>query len=163
MESEKVRRRCNWMEVERGSHTIFVDNLPSNITKGMLYKIFGWAGNVVDVYVSRKGRKGTSSPFAFIRYDAKGGAERAIGNLHGVCIGTKRMEVAAARFNRFQNSQPRKVGAGQSNGSDTQELGRRREESDKFDRRQKEGSGQEKHNRVEEGMMEMKEVEVDKS
>ncbi|MED6173315.1 hypothetical protein PIB30_058185 [Stylosanthes scabra] len=61
--------------MEEVSDTIFVDNLPCEIARGTLFKIFGREGNVVDVYVSRKCRKESSLPFAFLRYDSRGGFE----------------------------------------------------------------------------------------
>ncbi|MED6186804.1 hypothetical protein PIB30_070256 [Stylosanthes scabra] len=59
------------------------------------------ARTVTDVYVSRKRRKGTSRPFAFVRFDAKGGAERAVRKMNGVCIGSKRMIVKMASFGKY--------------------------------------------------------------
>ncbi|MED6125581.1 hypothetical protein PIB30_069816, partial [Stylosanthes scabra] len=93
--------RRDWETMERNSHSVFVDNLPMDIAKGLLYKIFGWVGGVTDVYVSRKTRKGTSSAFAFVQFDAKGGgADRAVQKLNGVSIGTRRMVVKVASFGR---------------------------------------------------------------
>ncbi|MED6115784.1 hypothetical protein PIB30_094023, partial [Stylosanthes scabra] len=71
-------KRQNWREVERKSHTVFVDGLPHDIAKASLYKIFGWAGEVVDIYVSRKRRRESNRPFVFVRFGSKGGAERAV-------------------------------------------------------------------------------------
>ncbi|MED6119060.1 hypothetical protein PIB30_008279 [Stylosanthes scabra] len=56
-----------WSELEVRSHTVFVDGLPNDIAKRTLYKIFGWAGYVTDIYVSRKKRRGTNKLFAFVR------------------------------------------------------------------------------------------------
>ncbi|MED6133836.1 hypothetical protein PIB30_031963 [Stylosanthes scabra] len=65
-----------------GSYTVFVDNLPTEITKRDLYKEFGKNGYITDVFASRKMRRKTKCPFAFIRYILYGGAMRAIGRLN---------------------------------------------------------------------------------
>ncbi|MED6123772.1 hypothetical protein PIB30_052541 [Stylosanthes scabra] len=88
--------------MERSSHSIFVDNLPHDVARATLYKIFGWAGSMVDVYVSRKKRKGSSTQFAFVRFNAKGGVIWAVQKLNGVCIRTKRMVVTASDYARYQ-------------------------------------------------------------
>ncbi|MED6173750.1 hypothetical protein PIB30_062593 [Stylosanthes scabra] len=61
-----ARTRADWNETERKTHTIFVDGLPHDVAKMTLFKVFGWAGGVVDIYVSRKKRRGSNRPFAFI-------------------------------------------------------------------------------------------------
>ncbi|MED6107925.1 hypothetical protein PIB30_018767 [Stylosanthes scabra] len=68
----------------------------------MLYRIFGWAGGVVDIYVSRKTKRNSRSSFAFVRFDSRKGAERAVKNLNGTYIGSRRMMVKMAEFRRGQ-------------------------------------------------------------
>ncbi|MED6132891.1 hypothetical protein PIB30_022970 [Stylosanthes scabra] len=84
---EKVR------EFENGVYTIFVDNLSKTVMKGELFKDFFGYGIIKDVFVSRKWRRNSSSPFAFIRRDQgmwfrgtgqnfKGREERKTSNKH---------------------------------------------------------------------------------
>ncbi|MED6171259.1 hypothetical protein PIB30_039157 [Stylosanthes scabra] len=93
----------NWEKVEQDSHTISMDKLPHDIAKRTLFKIFEWAGTVVDVYVSKKTRKISKQPFAFVHFDAKEGALRAVERMNGVHVGTWRMEVRLARYQRACN------------------------------------------------------------
>ncbi|MED6193437.1 hypothetical protein PIB30_019361 [Stylosanthes scabra] len=79
---------------------MFVDGLPRDIAKRSLFKIFGWVGGVIDIYVSRKVRKGSKCPFAFVGFDSRGGAERAVQKLNGTFMGTNRMEIKIAEFKR---------------------------------------------------------------
>ncbi|MED6110421.1 hypothetical protein PIB30_042727 [Stylosanthes scabra] len=89
-----------WRDIERSSYSVFVDGLPQETAKGTLFKIFGWASLVTDVYISRKRRKGTNKLFAFVRFDSRGGAERAVTKLNSTFIGTARMAVKLAVFQR---------------------------------------------------------------
>ncbi|MED6146203.1 hypothetical protein PIB30_032469 [Stylosanthes scabra] len=85
---------------EEGVHTIFVDNLPSEVRKGELFREFGRDGNVRDVYIFRKQRSDMKSPFAFIRFDAAGGARRAIDRLNSkIWRGTK-LFITVSRYRR---------------------------------------------------------------
>ncbi|MED6185862.1 hypothetical protein PIB30_061104 [Stylosanthes scabra] len=79
---------------------LFVDNLPKHVTKRFLYWEFGRYGSVVDVYISRKKRKTKSCPFAFIRYDAYGGAVRAREGLHGSFMVGKPITVKVSMYER---------------------------------------------------------------
>ena len=49
----------------------FVDNLPYFMSKAWLWKIFKFDGQIVDIDISRKVRKITTQPFAFMRYGSK--------------------------------------------------------------------------------------------
>ncbi|MED6109004.1 hypothetical protein PIB30_029612 [Stylosanthes scabra] len=89
-----------WFMMERENYSIFVDNLPTHISKRFLYREFSFHGNVVDVFISRKSRKGKVNMFAFIRYDSKGGAMRAIEKLDRSYIPGKVMTVKEAKYRR---------------------------------------------------------------
>ncbi|XLQ99389.1 hypothetical protein S83_065588 [Arachis hypogaea] len=93
-------QKNKWENIKRNSHSVFVNNLPWEIAKGTLFKAFGFVGVVTDIYISRKKRRGIASPFAYVRFDAKGGAETAVYKLNGVCIGSKWMTVTHTSFNR---------------------------------------------------------------
>ena len=80
MERAELRR------LEENSFTIFVDNLPKSMTLGWLRQLFAFEGRITDAYLSRKRRKMTNAPFAFVRYLRRGGAQRAIMNLNGMVI-----------------------------------------------------------------------------
>ncbi|MED6170456.1 hypothetical protein PIB30_031108 [Stylosanthes scabra] len=69
-----------YREVE--THTIFVDGLPGIISKRELYKAFGRFGFISDIFISRKARRSGQGPFAFIRYNAYGGALKAIESMN---------------------------------------------------------------------------------
>ncbi|MED6182288.1 hypothetical protein PIB30_027258 [Stylosanthes scabra] len=48
----------NWKSLEQGSHFVFVDNLPAQITKRGLHSEFGEYGEILDIFISRKVRRG---------------------------------------------------------------------------------------------------------
>ncbi|MED6197405.1 hypothetical protein PIB30_056200 [Stylosanthes scabra] len=54
------------------THTIFVDNLPTEVIKRTFYKEFGKDGYISDIFVSRKTWRKTNSTFAFISYNSYG-------------------------------------------------------------------------------------------
>ena len=57
-----------WRRLEAISFTVFVDNLPKDMSKGWLWQIFQFEGEVVDIFMSWKKRKSSTSPFAFVRF-----------------------------------------------------------------------------------------------
>ncbi|MED6186651.1 hypothetical protein PIB30_068758 [Stylosanthes scabra] len=70
-------------EYEKGTHTVFLNNLPKSIMKGEIYKDFCGFGLITDVYVSRKKRRSGKGPFAFIRFNSYIGARRAVERMNG--------------------------------------------------------------------------------
>ncbi|MED6222279.1 hypothetical protein PIB30_062856 [Stylosanthes scabra] len=74
--------------------------LPRQQAKDTSIAKTGRGGSVVDVFIPRKRRKGNPMIFAFVRFDSKGGAERAVRNLDGVFVGSKRMSVSLAKYHR---------------------------------------------------------------
>ncbi|MED6146294.1 hypothetical protein PIB30_033214 [Stylosanthes scabra] len=81
-----------------GFASVFVDNLPINVTKRELYKEFGLDGYVTDIYISRKLRLKTKNPFAFIRYQRLGGALRVIRRLNGTVWRGGRLFITISKF-----------------------------------------------------------------
>ena len=57
---------------------MFIDNLPPSMTNGWLEQLFGHERWIIDIFMSRKKRRISSSPFAFVRYARRGGAVRVI-------------------------------------------------------------------------------------
>ena len=86
--------------IERNSFNVFVDNLPLSMSKGWLFQLFGWAGKVTDIYMSRKQRKSSQNPFAFVRYASRFAAEKAICDLDGMVIRKCKMRVSKAKYGR---------------------------------------------------------------
>ncbi|MED6171824.1 hypothetical protein PIB30_044378 [Stylosanthes scabra] len=81
-------------------HTVFEDNLPMDISKRKLYKEFGRCGFITDVFVSRKMRQTKTCPFAFIRFNMCGGAEKAIGMLNGKLWDMDNLLVSKSKYGR---------------------------------------------------------------
>ena len=74
-------RRSNtlaWRKLEEVGYTIFVDHFPDSMTRSWLWQLFGHARKVVDVLISRKKRKTSSAPFAFVRFATRKEVEQAI-------------------------------------------------------------------------------------
>ena len=78
--------RLVWRRSEKVSLTMFVDNLPSSMTKSWLWQIFQYDGRVVDIFMSWKRRRNRQSPFVFVRFSKLTEARVAIKNLHGTEI-----------------------------------------------------------------------------
>ena len=53
---------------EQGSYSLFVACLPMSVSKNWLLQLFGKFGVVMSVFISRKVRRESSFPFAFVRF-----------------------------------------------------------------------------------------------
>ena len=83
---------------------MFVDNLPSSMTKARLWQIFKFEGRIIDIYISRKVRKTLAQPFAFMRWRTKEDAVRAVKNINGQVVRDCLIEVKEAEFKRGTNN-----------------------------------------------------------
>ncbi|CAO2825184.1 unnamed protein product [Amaranthus hypochondriacus] len=63
--------------------SLFVDFLPFGISRIWVHGLFSGAGNVGDVYISKKQRKNNNLAFGFVRYQRREDAMAAIKLLHG--------------------------------------------------------------------------------
>ena len=88
------------LQIERQTFTIFVDNLPASMTKGWLFQIFQWTGRIADIFISKKQRKESHNPFAFVGYKTKGGALKAVKELNGMEIRGHKISVNEAKYSR---------------------------------------------------------------
>ncbi|MED6119377.1 hypothetical protein PIB30_011180 [Stylosanthes scabra] len=70
------------------------------------------------VYVSRKRRRSSSKPFAFIRFDSRGGAERVVQKINGTFVGTSKMMVKLANSQRYGKDGIGMTRHGRSDGND---------------------------------------------
>ena len=85
------------LRIERQTYTIFVDNLPVSMTKGWLFQIFQWIERIADIFMSKKQKKGSQNPFAFVWYETKGGAIKAVKELNGMEIRGHKITVNDAK------------------------------------------------------------------
>ncbi|QHN97914.1 uncharacterized protein DS421_18g631470 [Arachis hypogaea] len=53
----RVWNREEYRRLESESFSIFVDNLPEDISKRELFQLFNWTGRINDIYLSRKWKK----------------------------------------------------------------------------------------------------------
>nr|XP_025662041.1 serine/arginine-rich splicing factor 8-like [Arachis hypogaea] len=93
----------NWeayLRLESESFTIFVDNLPGNVSKNELFHMFKWIGRINDIYLARKEKYGRIHLFAFIRYTTKGGILKAINEMNGMQLRSKEIFVGEAKYRR---------------------------------------------------------------
>ncbi|XP_016195391.1 polyadenylate-binding protein, cytoplasmic and nuclear-like [Arachis ipaensis] len=100
---EKDPQIWNWeanLRLENESFTIFVDNLPGNVSKNELFHMFKWTGRINDIYLARKEKYGRIHLFAFIRYTTKGGALKAIKEMNGMRLQSKEIFVGEAKYRR---------------------------------------------------------------
>ena len=56
------------------------------MAKAWFYQIFKFEGRAVDIYISRKARRTTKQPFAFVRFASKVEALRAVKTSNGTMI-----------------------------------------------------------------------------
>lgn len=58
--------------------TLFIDDLPSNMSNVWFSQIFKNEGNIIDAYVSNKERRGKKLRFGFVKFMQEDEASRAI-------------------------------------------------------------------------------------
>ncbi|XP_016185552.1 polyadenylate-binding protein 5-like [Arachis ipaensis] len=97
-----------------GKHffSVFVNNLPNDISKKKLFLLFHWTGRINDIYLVRKLKNGIVYMFAFIRYTTKGGAMKAIAEMHHTRIRGKVIYVGEAKYRRAVGGENTRVGNG---------------------------------------------------
>ncbi|XP_072085412.1 uncharacterized protein [Arachis hypogaea] len=98
-----------FFRLDQESFTVFVDRLPSDISKHQLFELFSWTGRINDVYLSRKMRNGFVYLFAFIRYTTKGGALKAISNMNHMRLRGNKIFVGEAKYKREMSKQKKAI------------------------------------------------------
>ena len=91
--------------IEARSFTVFVDNLPPTMSQSWLWQIFYLHGTVTDAFVSRKKRVVNNKPFAFVRFNSKKEALKAIQMMNGTVVRGHTMMVREAKFKRFSKEE----------------------------------------------------------
>nr|XP_025608046.1 sex-lethal homolog [Arachis hypogaea] len=89
-----------YQRLEYDSFSVFVDNLPEDISKRELYHLFCWTGRINNIYLCRKWKSGIIYLFAFARYTTKGGALKAIAEMNQWRLRGKVITVREAKFRR---------------------------------------------------------------
>ncbi|MED6185533.1 hypothetical protein PIB30_058041 [Stylosanthes scabra] len=97
---QRVWKKEEFRRLEAISFTVFVGNLPEDISKKELHLLFGWTGKINDIYISRKMKENYSFLFAFIRFATKSGAVKAIETMHNTFLRGNRMFIEEARTRR---------------------------------------------------------------
>ena len=103
--NNSTRNNLAWKRLEEVSYTVFVDNLPTSMSKSWLWQLFGYEGKVVDVILSWKKRKNNQQPFAFVRFAKLHEAKKAINNLNDVDVRGCKIKVSLAEYRRKMDSQ----------------------------------------------------------
>ena len=67
-------------------YSLFIDELPMEMTWDWLLQIFRGEGEISDVYVSHKQRRMNDCRFGFVRFKKLEAAQNAIRNLDGIKI-----------------------------------------------------------------------------
>ena len=93
-----TEREVSGRRPEKEVHSIYVNGLPSSVSKKWLQQIFGPFGVIVDMYISRKTRQTSSLPFAFARYRHGEEAGEAIKAMNGKVVDSCRLYVSEARL-----------------------------------------------------------------
>ncbi|KAK9266421.1 hypothetical protein L1049_012441 [Liquidambar formosana] len=58
--------------------TLFVDNLPERLESRWLRNLFKWYGEIIDVYIPKRRRSGSTSSYGFVRFRNEKDADLAI-------------------------------------------------------------------------------------
>ncbi|MED6205931.1 hypothetical protein PIB30_022215 [Stylosanthes scabra] len=95
-------------EIERRTHTAFVDNLPTDVTKEWLWDVFGSIGRVLDVYLSFKIRVINPLRFAFVRFGTSKEVKTAIEQYDGWIVWGCQLKISELRFRRTAVDRRRK-------------------------------------------------------
>ena len=85
---------------ERGAYSLFIDDLPKEMTWDWLLQIFRGEGKVIDVFVSHKRRRKNDCRFGFVRFRKLEEAKNAIRNLDGIKVRGKSMKVSFAKYDK---------------------------------------------------------------
>nr|XP_025703686.1 serine/arginine-rich splicing factor 2-like [Arachis hypogaea] len=102
-EDPRVWNREVYRRLENESFSIFVDNLPEDISKRELFQLFNWIGRINDIYLARKQKHSGIYIFAFIRYTTKGGALKAIDEMNRMRLRGKMVFVGEAKYKRMSD------------------------------------------------------------
>lgn len=96
----RIWNREAYHRLENDSFSVFVDNLPADISRRELYHLFCWTGRINDIYLGRKRKSGVIYLFAFVRYTTKGGALKAIAEMNQWRLRGKVITVGEAKYRR---------------------------------------------------------------
>lgn len=85
---------------------IYVGNLPSSVSEGMLKKLFEQFGNVTTIKIIKDKFSGEPRGFAFVEMTSNEEAKEAISNLDGTEFEGRRLRVNEARPQKTQRPRP---------------------------------------------------------
>ncbi|KAK8693580.1 hypothetical protein V6N13_071157 [Hibiscus sabdariffa] len=87
---------------QKGTVTLYVDNLPKSLHWQGLWHIFARHGEVVDAYIANKlNREGRR--FGFVRIEKEVDVDRALERLNGLLIYGNKIFVGLAKYNAFSS------------------------------------------------------------
>lgn len=86
MDSVSLKNRNQSGDSVQNLFTLFVDNLPQDVSRNWLRKTYSKFGFVRDAFIPLKRSKVTGRNFWFIRYGNENSAENAIKKTNGIWI-----------------------------------------------------------------------------
>ncbi|MED6205461.1 hypothetical protein PIB30_017883 [Stylosanthes scabra] len=89
-----------FMRLEASSFSVFVDNLPNDVSKRELFYWFKWSGWINDIYLHTKEKEEKNYCFAFVRYTTKGAALKAITDMNKMILRGHKIGVKEAYCRR---------------------------------------------------------------
>ncbi|XP_015947825.1 uncharacterized protein LOC107472810 [Arachis duranensis] len=96
----RIWNKEEYQRLELESFSVFVDNLPADISERELFNMFKWIGRIIDIYLSRKNKNGHVYLFAFVRYTTKGGALKAAAEMNSIVLRGRKLFVGEAKYRR---------------------------------------------------------------
>ncbi|KAI8527296.1 hypothetical protein RHMOL_Rhmol12G0064100 [Rhododendron molle] len=95
--------------------TLFVDNLPEDVSQRWVRYLFNKFGVVKDVFIPGKRSKVTGKLFGFVRYDCEVSADMAISKANGLWIEDRKLFVKMAFFDQNKgNNDERQINPNQN-------------------------------------------------
>ncbi|KAE9452391.1 hypothetical protein C3L33_15707, partial [Rhododendron williamsianum] len=110
------KHRRQMVDSNNSTITLFVDNLPEDVSQRWVSHLFNKFGVVKDIFIPGKRSKVAGKAFAFVRYDCAVSAEMAISKTNGVWIEDRKLFVKTASFDQkrkeFLKHNPNKNASG---------------------------------------------------
>ncbi|MED6119679.1 hypothetical protein PIB30_013796 [Stylosanthes scabra] len=103
----RVRTNEEFRRLESVSFTVFVENLPIDVSKNELFYLFKWSGWINDIYLLRKEKEEKTYCFAFIRFTTKGGALKAKTEMNSMNLRGYKISVKDAYYMRDNKTMAR--------------------------------------------------------
>ena len=92
----EIEKDSGSIDIEYEKQRIYITNIPYEIKEPDLYELFDLVGNVDDICIPLNYETGQPRGFAFVAFDNKEDAEKAIEKFNGTMLGRRKIAVSFA-------------------------------------------------------------------